>query len=137
MNRKRVIIAVLLGLLLALVCASSALAADDPLKVSMELSNNKFSEPAEITVSITVSNVGEGDMPGPVTLYYPSGKQVEEFGAPTLAVGMSKNWSGTWKVTQKELEAGKLTFKLKYSGSTVTLTISNGYGYVTNVYGVN
>ena len=115
MNRKRVIFAVLLGLLLALVCASSALAADDPLKVSMELSNNKFSEPAEITVSITVTNVGEGDMPGPVTLYYPSGKQVEEFGAPTLAVGMSKNWSGKWKVTQKELEAGKLTFKLKYS----------------------
>ena len=29
------------------------------------------------------------------------------------------------------------SFKLKYSGSTVTLTISNGYGYVTNVYGVN
>lgn len=29
------------------------------------------------------------------------------------------------------------SFKLKYSGSTVTLTISNGYGYVTDVYGVN
>lgn len=29
------------------------------------------------------------------------------------------------------------SFKLKYSGSTVTLTISNGYGYITNVYGVN
>lgn len=29
------------------------------------------------------------------------------------------------------------SFKLKYSGSTVTLTISNGYGYVTNVYGIN
>ena len=29
------------------------------------------------------------------------------------------------------------SFKLKYSGSTVTLTISNGYGYVSNVYGIN
>lgn len=29
------------------------------------------------------------------------------------------------------------SFKLKYSGSTVTLTISNGYGYVTDVYGIN
>ena len=29
------------------------------------------------------------------------------------------------------------SFKVKYSGSTVTLTISNGYGSVTNVYGIN
>lgn len=29
------------------------------------------------------------------------------------------------------------TFKLRYSGSTVTLTISTGNGYITNVYGVN
>ena len=28
-------------------------------------------------------------------------------------------------------------FKLKYSGSTVTLTIGGGYGSVTNVYGIN
>jgi uncharacterized repeat protein (TIGR01451 family) len=54
-------------------------------------------------------------MPSPVTLYYPSGKKVEEFGSPTLAVGASKNWSGQWTVTQKELEAGKITFKIKYS----------------------
>ena len=27
--------------------------------------------------------------------------------------------------------------KLKYSGSTVTLTIGNGNGYITNVYGIN
>ncbi len=106
-------LALALGLLLVLFCAS-ALAADDPLKVSMEFSTSKFTEPKEITVSITVSNVGEGDMPGPVTLYYPSGKQVEEFGAPTLAVGMSKNWSGTWMVTKDELEAGKIRFAIKY-----------------------
>ncbi len=115
MNGKRVLLAVVLGLLLALACVTAALAADDPLKVSMELSNNKFSGPETINVSITVSNVGEGDLPGPVTLYYPSGKQVEEFGAPVLSVGVSKNWSGTWKVTQTELDAGKLTFKIKYN----------------------
>lgn len=28
-------------------------------------------------------------------------------------------------------------FKLKYSGSTVTLTIGGGYGSITNVYGIN
>ncbi len=114
MNRKRVFLALVLGLLLAMLCGA-ALAADNSLKISMELSTNRLSEPKEITVSITLTNVMDVDMPGPVTLYYPSGKQVEEFGAPTLAVGASRNWSGTWMVTQKELEAGELAFKVKYS----------------------
>ena len=28
-------------------------------------------------------------------------------------------------------------FKMKYSGSTCTLTIGGGYGSITNVYGIN
>lgn len=93
----------------------AALADTDPLKISMELSQTKFTTTQDITVSITVTNVGEGDMPGPVTLYYPNGQVVEEFGSPTLAVGASQSWSGTWSVTQKQLEAGKITFKAIYS----------------------
>ena len=114
MNRKRLFLALALGIALVLLCASAALA-DDPMKVSMELSTNKFTGPKTIKVSITVTNVGDGDMPGPVTLYYPSGKKVDQFGSPTLSVGASKNWQGEWAVTQKELDAGKLTFKIKYS----------------------
>lgn len=101
-------------MILCCLCGA-ALAASDPLKVSMDLSQNKFSATQDITVTITVANTGEGDMPGPVTLYYPNGKQVEEFGSPTLTVGQQQSWSGTWSVTQKQLEAGKITFKLKYS----------------------
>ena len=116
MNRKRLWLALALGLVLVLLCAASALAeAADSLKFNMELSSSKFSEPKTITVSFTVTNVGDKEMPGPVTLYYPSGKQVEDFGAPTLGVGSSKNWSGTWFVTQQELEAGKISFIVRYS----------------------
>ena len=79
-------------LVLALLFVSAAFASEgDPLKVSMEMSANTFTEPKTITVSITVKNTGEGDMPGPVTLYYPNDKQVEEFGSPTLTAGSSKN----------------------------------------------
>ena len=84
MNRKRLLLALALGIALVLLCVSAALA-DDPMKVSMELSTNKFTAPKTIKVSITVTNVGDGDMPSPVTLYYPSGKKVEEFGSPTLS----------------------------------------------------
>jgi len=106
--------ALALGIALVLLCVSAALA-DSPIKVSMELSNNKFSAPKTITVNITVTNVGDGDIPGPVTLHYPSGKKVEDFGSPTLSVGSSKRWSGDWTVTQQELEAGKVTFSVRYS----------------------
>ncbi len=115
MKKKQLGLVLALVLALALLCAASALAASDSLKFNMELSSSKFTEPKTITVSITVTNAGEGDLPGPVTLYYPSGKQVEEFGSPVLTVGASKNWSGPWTVTQKELEAGKISFIVRYS----------------------
>ena len=114
MNRKRLFLALALGIALVLLCVSAALA-DDPIKVSMELSKYKFSGPENITVSITVTNIGDGDMPAPVTLYYPDGKKIEEFGSPTLSVGASKRWTGDWKVTRAQLEAGKIAFKISYA----------------------
>ena len=101
MSRKRLWLVLALGIALILLMTGSALAANNSLKFNMELSSSKFTEPKTITVSITVSNAGESDLPGPVTLYYPSGKQVEEFGSPTLTAGSSKNWSGPWSVTQR------------------------------------
>ena len=103
-------LALLLGIVLVLLCASAALA-DKPIKVSMELSNNKFTGPKTINVSITVTNVGDGDLPDKVTLFYPSGKKIEDF---ALSAGASKRWSGEWTVTQSELEAGKVTFAVRY-----------------------
>ena len=115
MSKKRVFLTAALVILAALLMTvTTALAADDPLKVSMELSNNKFSAPETISVSIGVTNVSDADMEHEVTLYYPSGKQVEEFGAPILGKGVTKTWSGTWTVTQNELDAGKITFKIEY-----------------------
>ena len=79
MSKKRVFLTAALVILAALLMTvTTALAADDPLKVSMELSNNKFSAPETISVSIGVTNVSDADMEHEVTLYYPSGKQVEE-----------------------------------------------------------
>lgn len=111
-------------LALTLGLTAAACAAGEGPKLSMELSSYTFTEPTAITVSIQVTNPDETDMPGPVTLYYPDGTAVEEFGSPTLAAGASKSWSGTWQVTQSQLEEGKVTFQLRYSildddGSTI------------------
>ena len=114
MKRKQVWLAAVLSLLM-LVFAGTALAAADSLSFAMDLSASEFIEPKTVSVSFTVTNTGSDDMPGPVKLFYPDGQQVAEFGEPVLAAGASRNWTGNWTVTQGELEAGKISFKVVYS----------------------
>lgn len=113
-------------MLAMLLCLTATASAEiDNVKEAMELSAYTFTEPTEIDVVIQITNVGDTDMPGPITLYYPDGTLVEEFGSPTLAAGASKSWSGKWTVTQSQLEAGKITFTVRYS-------IINDAGELTN-----
>lgn len=143
-QRLIVCLVIIMTVLLGLVGTAGAASVEkDGLNIVIELSATKFAEPKDITVSFKISNVGDADRPGPVTLYYPNGKLVEEFGSPTLAAGSSKSWSGTWKVTESQLENGRITFKLKYSvyndaGELINKSINIGQeieytGAVTNV----
>lgn len=72
--------------------------------------NAVLTGPGELTFIITITNVGDEDMPGPVYLYYPDMTETEGFGSPVLAAGESKSWKGTWNVTQQELEDGYVGF---------------------------
>ncbi len=115
MKRKALLLILLCALLLGI--GKVAYAAYDPISVSMDLSKNEFTEPGDVTVSIRVSNVGDDRMPGPVYLYYPDGKAVTGFGdggAAQLDIGGFETWTGTWRVTQKQLEDGKIIFMVKY-----------------------
>ncbi|MBQ8200813.1 MAG: hypothetical protein IJZ74_03490 [Clostridia bacterium] len=112
--KQRFLVCLTLTILLVLGLCGAAMAASDPIALEMELSNERFSGPAEVTVTIRVTNTGDTDMPGPMALYYPNGSRVEEFGTPTLAAGASASWTGTWTVTQEQLTQGRLTFAIRY-----------------------
>lgn len=92
-----------------------AMAADDPITLNMDLSAKRFSGPAEVAVTIRVTNTQDVDMPGPLALYYPNGHMIEEFGTPTLSAGQSKTWEGTWMVTEDQIKAGRIIFAVRYS----------------------
>ena len=114
MNNRRFLLALALGLILTLLFIVPA-TAGSVLECKGELQGGySFTGPEEVTVSIDVRNAGDEDFPGPVELYYPDLTQVTDFGSPTLAAGSGKNWEGTWKITQKELEEGLIAFYVRY-----------------------
>lgn len=108
------ILALLMVALMILIPA--ALAEEEcPIELSMELYQTRFTEPAEVTVDIAVTNVSGEDMPGPMALYNPNGEMIAEFGTPTLLAGESRTWHGVWNVTGEQLDAGKVVFAVMYT----------------------
>lgn len=86
-----------------------------PLEFQMELSQTQFAEPGEVTVTISVTNVSGADMPGPMALYWPDGRIIEEFGLQTLLADETQIWQGVWNVTAEQLNAGKVYFAAQYT----------------------
>ncbi len=109
---------VLLLLILVFSVNAAALAADsDPLDFTILVSPDQLSAPGEVSVSLNVSNTGAEDMISPVTLYDPDGNVVASFGdggSYLLKSGENCTWNGKWNVTQKQLDAGSLSFELRY-----------------------
>ncbi len=113
--KKRILVLVALVALFVMGLTCTAMAAEDPISMKMELSSTRFSGPAEVKVAIRVTNTTDKDMPGPLALYYPDGKIIEDFGTPTLSAGQSMTWEGTWKVTEEQIKAGRVIFGVQYN----------------------
>ena len=106
----------MIWLFVLLLLVSVALAEEDcPIELRMELSQTRFTAPAEVVVDIVVTNVSGEDMPGPMALYYPNGKMIAEFGTPTLLAGEIRTWQGKWNVTTEQLNAGKVVVAVMYT----------------------
>lgn len=115
---KKILVLLMLAAMLVLGFTCTSMAAEEPVSLAMELSATRFSGPAEVQVTLTVTNHLAEDMPGPVALYYlegDTGKIIEEFGTPTLKANESRSWTGTWMVTEEQIKAGKVIFAVRYS----------------------
>ncbi len=106
---------VLMLIILVLLTAFSSALAEDPVKLKMDLSNNRPEAGEAIHVAITVINAGEQALSGPATLYTPDGKRIREFGEPVLEAGGRASWEGDWTVTAEQLAEGRITFTVKYA----------------------
>ena len=102
----------------------------DPVTVTIQVSPESLTAPGKVNVSLRVSNPTDTDMIAPVTLFDPAGNLVASFGdggSYVLKSGDSRSWEGEWNVTQAELDAGAVSYTLRYhledeSGALVELS---------------
>ena len=109
---------IFLLLMLAFSVNAAAMASSvDPVTFTIQASPDKLTAPGEVAVSLNITNSSIDDMIAPVTLFGPDGNVVASFGdggSYLLRAGESLPWEGTWKVTQEQLDAGNLTFEVRY-----------------------
>lgn len=99
---------------------------------------------ARTNLGITCTSLYSGSLSsGSTTFNYGNYKAYIIVGNPTTSAskmsiivpkGMITTSDVSWQIAD---EGYFRVFKLKYSGTTVTMTIGNGYGSITNVYGIN
>ncbi len=118
-SRKKGFAALFLAVLMTVISAMSVLAAAewlDPIAFTMEATGTEMTGPGEIGIQVRVTNTTGADMTDPVTLYDPSGNVVTAFGdggSKLLKAEQPYSWSGTYNVSQEELEGGRLTFSVR------------------------
>lgn len=114
---RNLIVVLLLSLALVFGCCV-AQAQDDPIEFTIEATPTELTGPGEVTVSLRVSNTGDTDMRDPVTLLDPSGNVVSSFGdngSIVLGAGKYLSWSGTYLVTEADLDRGQLVYTIQYN----------------------
>lgn len=105
--------------MLVLVCTMSALALTDASSIGFELNidPSTLKAPGPVTAKVTITNKGTQDITVPMTLYDADDKIVTSaFDGGVLAqlkAGESRSWEGQWNVSQKHLDAGKVSFSLR------------------------
>ncbi len=105
----------ILLMLLTLLLVSSVQAEETaPFRVQMHLSQTAFIHPNDVTVTIRITNTTSADLPGPMALYAPNGRRIEDFGTPTLSAGETVTWTGCWRITEAQISEGQVFFAIRY-----------------------
>lgn len=110
-----------IGILLCILFlfAVTALAEESPITVkTAEPSPKTLSGPGTVQVSISISNSSDSSVPVNVMLTDPAGNICTSFGSggsASIPQGQAVVYSGSWAVSQKELDAGKITYSARFS----------------------
>ena len=116
--------AVLTALICLLAFAGTAMADADPIRVSSLSEPQSVISEQEVSITIKIYNSSQTDMEEEIILYNAGGISVAET-YNGLKAENSVTYTGTWLVTQEQINAGKINYYIQY-------TVDTGSGPQTN-----
>lgn len=118
MNKKFIKLPFFVGLLLGFTLLFATFAQADPIAKFIEVNPPSLTNTGTVNVSINISNTSDEGETISVTLYDPAGNICSSFssgGTAHLAPGASASYSGSWTVTQDQLDKGRIQYTARYS----------------------
>ena len=114
---KRALLAVLVVVFLSMGFAYAETAQQD-ISFTMSVDPTSLTAPGEVTVSVRVANISQADINTALSLFDADDKPVTSFydGGSLYShkLNEARTWQGAYNVTQEQLDAGKITFTLRY-----------------------
>ena len=118
---RLIVAALMIGLLLSLAAVAAADA--DPIRVSSLSEPQSVISEQEVSITIKIYNSSHTDMEEEIILYNAGGISVAKYAG--LKAESSVTYTGTWLVTQDQINAGKINYYIQY-------TVDTGSGPQTN-----
>ena len=100
-------------IVLLLISACAAWAEDDPIRVSSRCEPQSVVSEQDVTVTIKIYNSGQTDVTQDITLHDPLGISVEKY-LGGLKAEQSVTYTGTWHVTQDQINEGRIKYYIQY-----------------------
>ncbi|MGI6652932.1 MAG: DUF7507 domain-containing protein [Christensenellales bacterium] len=117
--KMRALLVILTLALFVLAAPALAETAQQNISFTMSVDPATLTKPGEVTVSVRVANVSDKDINTALSLFDADDKPVTTFydggSLYSLKVNEARTWQGKWNVSQKHLDAGKITFTLRYT----------------------
>ena len=100
-------------LVFLLTAAAFAMAEADPIRVSSLSEPQSVISEQDVSITIKVYNSSQTDMTEEITLYDPTGAPVSTYNG--LQGEQSVTYTGTWHVTQDQIQEGKIKYYIQYN----------------------
>ena len=107
------LIAMLLMIGLVLACPALAAADADPIRVSSLSEPQSVISEQEVGITSNIYNSSQTDMEVEIILFNPEGNSVTKYAG--LKAESSVTYTGTWLVTQEQINAGKIKYYIQYT----------------------
>lgn len=100
-------------LVFLLAVSAFALAEADPIRVSSLSEPQSVISEQDVSITIKVYNSSQTDMTEQIALYDPNGDLVSTYNG--LQGEQSVTYTGTWHVTQEQIQEGKIKYYIQYN----------------------